>query len=630
MTIREDTSGNLYYNHNPIGEGKRKAPDSAHSTPPHKGGGGTEADASAHTERTISQDVNLDFSVAPEAPQTYQLRAFHERRYQAAKAAGQTELTAQQWQQAHSPEFKAWFGDWQRLRAEERIDAMEPVELTLDEKYKDASPEGLREAVVKHLRDLAKAGVKAVHPELGEVGFAENKIGKIVSTSAATKKLHATLDIVRVIEAAHLVGSEGSYKKGQAERGFLYHTLAAKTSAFGREFVTIATVQQSATGQLFYNNIAVESGQKEAPVAYPRGAQSEDSDATSAFTGAEQNKLAPLRRVNREEVSKAINPHTGEPLVVYHGTGSKFTEFYTQSNPNYTFSGIFFSDNQEVAEGLGEGMPEPSQSISPEERAELLEHQRFLMGEPVAQLTGEEFAEKQGGKLRFRIADWYAERRNSVVDVEGLGSIKLDSRAIEQSLRHGGKGRPKVAAFAAVPDVLRKGRIIHREPLHGTKYGDFVHVAAPIEVGSISYIADVVVKADRNGSRMYLHDVVLKESLRLSAYASEEASRGGGAAVSAAEQQSASADAGVVDTVLRRVFSVKADEAPPRLATSCAALMAKGKRVWMAQCPKVSKQIVLQPCACWRMCFAVPEAVTKPERRQKLSSAKNLPMKKRG
>jgi len=136
--------------------------------------------------------------LTPDAAQiqtTYQLRAFHGRRYEQAKAEGQTELTAQQWQQVHSPEFKAWFGDWQRLRAQERIDAMEPVELQLDEKWRGKNPKELREAVVTHLRDLAKAGVKANHPELGEVGFADNKIGKIVSTSADAEKLHATLDI---------------------------------------------------------------------------------------------------------------------------------------------------------------------------------------------------------------------------------------------------------------------------------------------------------------------------------------------------------------------------------------------------------------------------------------------------
>jgi len=656
---------------------------------------------------------------AGDSQATYQLRAFHERRHAQAQEAGQTDLTAPQWQQVHSPEFKAWFGDWQKLRAEQRIDAMKPVELALDESFRGKSPEELRKAVVMHLRSLAKDGVKAVHPELGEVGFADNKIGKVINTSAATKKLHATLDIVRVIEAAHLVESNPSYKKGQAERGFLYHTLGAKVNAFGREFVTVITVEQGDNGNLFYNNIALESGYEKAPAVSPRGAQSEDSDAASAFTGAEGKQLGPLRRVNPETVSKAINPRTGEPLVVYHGTTKSFEAFDLQAGNKNVYPGAvtdaaFFTDNptnassyagrkdakeylgsdgwamevdwrtaygeggnvipvflflknplivnaegnhwheihyegewvrtgelvdiaherghdglivrnvkdyrhmgnkgesdtlkastsfavlspeqrvfafadhapiksavgnrgtfdasnpdityqlrsvgSEGQNGMGGAMPEASQSISPEERAQFLAHQKFLTGEPVARLTGEEFAEQQGGKLRFRIADWYAKRRNSVVDVEGLGSIKLDSRAIEQSLRHGGKGRPKVAAFAAVPDVLRKGRVIHREPLHGTKDGDFVHVAAPIEIGGIFYITDVVVKADRNGSRMYLHDVVLKEALRLSAYASENTSRGGDVAASTTEQQSASADAGVVETVLRRIFSVKEDE----------------------------------------------------------------------
>lgn len=33
--------------------------------------------------------------------------------YEAAKAAGETELTYHQWQQVRTPEFKAWFGDWE-------------------------------------------------------------------------------------------------------------------------------------------------------------------------------------------------------------------------------------------------------------------------------------------------------------------------------------------------------------------------------------------------------------------------------------------------------------------------------------------------------------------------------------
>jgi len=207
----------------------------------------------------------------------------------------------------------------------------------------------------------------------------------------------------------------------------------------------------------------------------------------------------------------------------------------------------------EVA-GLSESMPreqtQQPEALSGEARAQMLAHQRFLSGEPVAQLIGEEFPEGEGGMLRFRIAAWYEKRCAAVVDVEGLGSIKLDSRAVERSLQHG-RGRAKIAAFAAVPDVLRGGRIIHREALHGTKDGDFVHMAAPVNVAGKPCIADVVVKADRNGSRMYLHDVMLIDDLR------QPATRIGGGAAEAAEQQPSLAGAGVAETVIRRIFSVK-------------------------------------------------------------------------
>jgi len=179
---------------------------------------------------------------------TFELRAFHGRRYEQAKGAGQTELTAHQWEQVHTPEFKSWFGDWQRRRAEERLDAMEPVELALEEKYKGASVVELREAVLAHLRDLAKEGAKANHPELGEVGFATSRIGKVINTSAAPEKLHATLDIIRVLEAAHLVESADSYKPKETKEGTFYHTLAAKVKAFGREFVAVVTVRELKDG----------------------------------------------------------------------------------------------------------------------------------------------------------------------------------------------------------------------------------------------------------------------------------------------------------------------------------------------------------------------------------------------
>jgi len=212
-----------------------------------------------------------------------------------------------------TPEFKEWFGDWEGLRAQKKLDAMEPVELVLSEEYRDADLETLRKEVEKHLDKLAEAGAKAEHPELGQIGFSKSKAKKATSTSAATEKLHAALDIVRVIEVAHHVRSELSSKQGHARQGGTYHTLVAKVSAFECEFVAVLMVEQSSNGRLSHNTIAVDSGHEKAPSISPRNSEFEDSAITSALHEAGESKLPPLRRVNPESVSRAVDPKTCEP-----------------------------------------------------------------------------------------------------------------------------------------------------------------------------------------------------------------------------------------------------------------------------------------------------------------------------
>ncbi|WP_197456803.1 hypothetical protein, partial [Cephaloticoccus primus] len=197
------------------------------------------------------------------------------------------------------------------------------------------------------------------------------------------------------------------------------------------------------------------------------------------------------------------------------------------------------------------------QELSAQDREDLA-HREFLDGEPVARLTGEEFSQGEGGMLRDRIAQWYAEHDRATVEVGGVGTVQLDRRAVERSLSHG-HNRAKIAAFAAVPDVLRRGRLVHEEPLRGsTQSGRFLHLAAPVEVGGRGHILDVVVKADTSGGRLYLHNVVLREKLQ---HPPTQGTGGPGSAVAASEagKRSASTDAGVIETVLQRIYSVKAD-----------------------------------------------------------------------
>ena len=100
--------------------------------------------------------------------------------------------------------------------------------------------------------------------------------------------------------------------------------------------------------------MALEDGQNKTPVASPRDTPITGERATSANTGVLKEKAQdsygspgalsrplgetpiaglsdfirrPLARVNPEAVSKVVDSATGEPLVVYHGTGPDFSVF---------------------------------------------------------------------------------------------------------------------------------------------------------------------------------------------------------------------------------------------------------------------------------------------------------------
>lgn len=181
---------------------------------------------------------------------------------------------------------------------------------------------------------------------------------------------------------------------------------------------------------------------------------------------------------------------------------------------------------------------------------EAVANQKFLNGPAVAQLSGDEFS-PNGSPLTKRVTQWYVQQGVERVETPGIGSVRLDEKAVKNSFSHG-MSRTKATAFAAVPEVLRKGRIIHREPMHGARDdGTVYHVAAPITIGGDAYVADVMVRADANTNRMYVHEVALQETLRASAF---ETSAG-----AAEAGVRAGADAGAIRSVLRRIYAVNPD-----------------------------------------------------------------------
>ena len=128
---------------------------------------------------------------------------------------------------------------------------------------------------------------------------------------------------------------------------------------------------------------------------------------------------------------------------------------------------------------------------------------------PVKCLNGSEFPKSE--KDLITQVEEYFESIGGKVEREGLGIIDLTRQGIRASIAHG-IGRFKSIAFAAVPDVIKFGRIIdYQNNWKGRGYDTYV-IDAPIAIGDIEYITEVIlIKNKSNRFEFYLHEVEIKE-----------------------------------------------------------------------------------------------------------------------
>lgn len=124
--------------------------------------------------------------------------------------------------------------------------------------------------------------------------------------------------------------------------------------------------------------------------------------------------------------------------------------------------------------------------------------------EPVAELTGKEFP-KGEKRLLNQVAEYFESVGGSVEHPE-LGTIRLTKSGARKDIKHG-IGNKKAVAFAAVPEVLRKGKVIeYHYNWKGRKY-DTATVAAPVTVaGERSYVAAILLKTS-DDDVFYLHEI---------------------------------------------------------------------------------------------------------------------------
>jgi len=153
--------------------------------------------------------------------------------------------------------------------------------------------------------------------------------------------------------------------------------------------------------------------------------------------------------------------------------------------------------------------------ISREKRAEMLDHQKFLKGEPVARLTGEEIALRTVDvkTLRKEARQWYEDnlRERSVTNWVSGWEIKFRSpnKAFSFSANP-----DKLRLFATLEAIIRHGEIKRSEPPKDVTVEPTTRayhwLEAPASLNGEIVTVGVTIREDANGNLYYNHNPIEK------------------------------------------------------------------------------------------------------------------------
>ncbi len=263
--------------------------------------------------------------------------------YERAKAAGKTKLTYGQWVQVRTPNFKAWFGDWEVAGSEPKRQAS-----TFDEARVAA-----RAFQGKPLENRA-TGIQAV--------VSRNNLDKMLNGKAVSKSESAPAHAFAVANlddlfSRALIGWSKPDAEGDPNIKAI-HRFFAPVMRNGRATLAKMTVKETAIENdpnPLYTVEAVEFNEKSPAAQWVAAASSADGvDLTSIRSAGDVLTLAQrVQDFNPDTVSKVGDPQTGEPLVVYHGTQQDIESFTHEKgdkvDPGWLGRGFYFTSNPDTA-----------------------------------------------------------------------------------------------------------------------------------------------------------------------------------------------------------------------------------------------------------------------------------------
>ncbi|MCB7317516.1 hypothetical protein [Lacrimispora sp. 210928-DFI.3.58] len=357
---------------------------------------------------------------------------------------------------------------------------------------------------------------------------AQRRIGEYIG-----KKTGLTINLV---ESLDVEGAEASYKNGQI-------TLSVNASDFNGAVtheITHFIKEYSPKGYKMFSDIAIEAEMKAQNVSYDSLVES--YEARYSQEGQELTREEIMEEITADATQKFLNDpeFIGRVMEKDKGLAEKIIDFLTDivdaikemikvGSTRSAAKGLeedlqYFEDARDVwilaAEDAGarykSGMEvewqgkEKNILENPGQVTENHIEQNYKMVQkmdPAAELTGSEFP-KGDKDLVSQVTEFY-ESVGGKVHNDVVGDIYLDRESVKSDIGHG-IGRLKAISFAAVPDVLQKGRVLnYNENWKGRKYDSAV-IGAKIKIDQGKYAGEyyelAVVKIAQD-NRMYLHEV---------------------------------------------------------------------------------------------------------------------------
>lgn len=261
-----------------------------------------------------------------------------------------TKLTERQWVQVRTPNFKRWFGDWEKAGIRERLEGQEP--LAVEAKYNATSPKERRDIALEFFPENV-----VVQKPVGDVVISRRSIRSSFSHGSTDVKLDVMPYLAEILEKSEYIDTLQDFDGSDVQnhyfatrithgnQGKLVFMRARKMPGRGNQLYVHDVFVEEEIKQKDRNNVS-KSGYSQKTVGQLRG-----SDLYKSI-------LQEIYSTDNESVSKVVDSN-GEPRVVYHGTNEDYNAFddsligSNTGNEGHAGRGFYFADTAYEASYYG-------------------------------------------------------------------------------------------------------------------------------------------------------------------------------------------------------------------------------------------------------------------------------------